>query len=66
MDKKAKPFVSQAQMKRAYGEFKAGKISYSDLMRGVHATKDMKNLPERVAAKKTVDKKTKISIEGLV
>jgi hypothetical protein len=63
MEQKAKPFVSKAQMKRAYGEFKAGKISYGELMKGVHATKDMQALPERVAEKKAVGKKFKTGVD---
>lgn len=65
MEQKAKPFVSKAQMGHAYKEFKAGKISYQDLMKGVHATKDMSKLPDRINEKK-VDKKTEVSIKGLI
>lgn len=63
MEKKTKPFVSKAQAKRAYGEFKAGKISYPDLMKGVHATPDMNALPERITEKKPVDKKFKAGVD---
>lgn len=63
MEKKTKPFVSKAQAERAYKEFKKGNISYPDLMRGVHATKDMNSLPERVDEKKPVDKKFKTGVD---
>lgn len=66
MEQKAKPFVSKAQATRAYQEYKKGNISYPDLMKGVHATPNMKDLPDRVTEKKSVDKKTRLSIEGLV
>lgn len=65
MEKKTKPFVSKAQAKRAYEEFKKGSISYPDLMKGVHATGDMSKLPDRIK-EKTVDKKTALAIKGLV
>lgn len=65
MEKNTKPFVSKAQAKRAYDEYKKGNISYPDLMRGVHATGDMTKLPERIT-EKTVDKKTAIAIKGLI
>lgn len=55
---------SKAQATHFYKQYKEGKISYADLMKSVHETGDMSKLPERV--KESVDKKTKVSIEGLV
>ncbi len=64
MEKKPKPLASKAQAKHVYDEYKAGKISYPDMMAAVHAT-DFSKIPERVNEKK-VDKKTAIAIKGLV
>lgn len=63
MEKKAKPFASKAQASHAYKEYKSGKISYQDLMKGVHAT-NFNKIPDRVKPK--VDKKTELAIKGLV
>lgn len=65
MEKKPKPFASKAQASHVFKEYKAGNISYPDMMKIVHAT-DFTKIPERIKEKKVVDKKTKVSIEGLV
>lgn len=57
---------SKAQAKHFYEAYKAGKITYQDLMKSVHETGDMSTLPERIIEKKPVDKKTEISVKGLV
>lgn len=64
MEKKAKPIASKAQATHFYNAFKAGKITYQDLMKSVHATPDMKNLPDRITPKKSG--KTDLAIKGLV
>lgn len=64
MEKKAKPFASKAQAAHVFKEFKAGKISYPDMMAAVHVT-DFTKIPERVK-EKAVTTKTKLAIKGLV
>lgn len=65
MEKKPKPLASRAQARHVYDEYKAGKISYPDMMAAVHAT-DFSKIPDRVSPKKTVDKKTDLSVKGLL
>lgn len=64
--KKQVGIKSQAQAKRLYAEYKKGSISYEDMMKSVHATTDMKKLPQRIGRPRTVDKKTALAIKGLV
>lgn len=64
MEKKPKPFASKAQAAHVFKEYKAGNISYPDMMKSVHAT-DFTKIPDRVATK-TVDKNTALKIKGLV
>lgn len=64
MKKENTALKSKAQAKHLYGEYKAGKISYPEMMKAVHAT-DFSKIPERVK-EKNVDKKTDVSIKGLI
>lgn len=66
MEKKAQGIRSKAQAKHFYEAYKSGKISYDSLMKSVHATKDMKNLPDRIAPKGNAQSKEDLSIKGLV
>lgn len=43
---------SKAQMKKLYTLYKEGKVSYGAMMKQVHATPNMQNLPERITPKK--------------
>lgn len=64
MDKKTAPLKSKAQAGHLYREYKAGKVSYPDMMKAVHAT-DFSKIPDRVK-EKSVDKKTDVAIKGLI
>lgn len=64
MDKKPRPFASKAQAARVYEEFRAGKISYGDMMAIVHQT-DFTKIPDRIKEKK-VDPKIALAMKGLV